>query len=612
MIELTSHLKAPGARLSRRSLLLNSAISATGWLLCSAAKSSNKGEVARWSFSDAASLTQDSVSQIHDSIYSRCHQTSLGRGLSDGAFRLDGYSTWLTRDAALAPKLQREFSIEVFTALESYPLSDAAFINQRNGDAAGYFFGVDPFGFLRFEVSIEGVWRECASKQPVPKFEWTHLAGTLDASGLMVLYRNGSVIASAEGRGGNVRPASTVDLLIGKTDGCPNTAKLFASGVINGLLDEVAIYDRRLSAVEIRNELPSGISRAVPDLALRIEGDPHRPVYHAMPARAWTNEPHGLIHFGGEYHLFYQKNANGPYWGNINWGHLTSPDLVQWTDHRPALSPEPGLDAAGCWSGSVTKYGEQLAILYTAGDGQKPSICLATSPDGFSFSKSEHNPVIATSPAELNHPDFRDPFVWREQDTFYLIIGSGIPEVGGTALLYKSSNLLHWTFVRKLLQGTKQDSGTFWEMPVFFPLGKKHVLIVCEVPGRASYWIGDWKNEEFVPDQIAPRRLEIINHFLSPTPHRDAQGRTIAIGISPDTRNPREAWKAGWTHCYSLPRVLSLDESGELRQEPLPELERLRSDHFHLARQARFAGSGCSVGKPAREGFGNSSRIFTR
>lgn len=234
----------------------------------------------------------------------------------------------------------------------------------------------------------------------------------------------------------------------------------------------------------------------------------------------------------------------------------------------------------------MTNYADELAIIYTAGDGHKPSICLATSRDGFSFSKSQRNPIIPASPAELDHPDFRDPFVWREGDTFYLIVGSGIPDVGGTALLYKSADLVHWTFLRKLLQGAKESSGTFWEMPVLFPLGNKHVLIVCEVPGRASYWIGDWKDQQFSPDQAIPRRLEIINHFLSPTPYRDPKGRVIAIGIVPDTRSPRETWKAGWVHCYSAPRVLSLDESGALCQKPLTELEHLRGRYFNMPKQS--------------------------
>ncbi len=566
--------------LSRRGLLWGA-----GVVLSSSAAPSHAGPVARWSFRDGNSLAEDATSGLRDSICSRTCQPPLGKGIASGAFRLDGYSTWLTRDASVAPHPTREVTITAWTALESYPTAEAAFVNQRDRDAAGYFFGIDRFGFLHFKVSIDGIWRDCTSHQRVPRYEWTHLAASLHSSGLIALYRDGARIASDEGRAGNIRLASTVDLLVGKADGCDYIGKIFASGVIDGLLDDVAIYAKCLSEDEIQR-LPRANSRTtLPDLALPITGDPNRPVYHATPERAWTNEPHGLIHFGGQFHLFYQKNLNGPYWGQINWGHLTSPDLLRWTDRKPALSPEPGLDAAGCWSGSVTPLGDELALIYTAGDGHKPTICLATTRDGRSFAKSAHNPIIPGSPAELNHPDFRDPFVWREATTYYLILGSGIPEVGGTALLYKSTDLVNWTFLHKLLQGDKQDSGVFWEMPVFFPLRDKHVLIVCEVPGRASYWIGDWKDEQFIPDSKAPRRLDIINHFLSPTPYRDAQGRTLAIGIVPDTRSPKEAWKAGWVHCYSIPRVLTLDEHGDLNQNPLPELAHLRATHFNMDKQ---------------------------
>jgi sucrose-6-phosphate hydrolase SacC (GH32 family) len=575
---------------SRRSLLNQTLLSAGGLFLCSAAKTSSGGQLATWNFRDADTLSDENVSGIHDSICSRTCKPPLGKGVADGALRLDGYSTWLTRRASLAPVLEREFTIEAVSALEAYPTAEAAFINQRNGELAGYFFGIDQFGFVHLNVSLDGVWRQCNSRQPVPRWKWTHLAATLDSSGLIALYQDGTEVGSAEGRSGRVRIARTVDLLIGKTNGCSYIGDIFPSAVMNGLIDRITIHGRCLTAAEIRSASEAISTPAHLDLALPIEGDPHRPVYHALPARAWTNEPHGLIEFAGKYHLFYQKNANGPYWGQINWGHLTSPNLLQWTDHAPALSPEPGPDAAGCWSGSITRRGNELAILYTAGDGHKPSICLATSPNGVSFSKFAQNPVIPESPAELSHPDFRDPFVWREGETYYLIIGSGIPGVGGTALLYKSADLVHWTFLHKLLQGDKESSGTFWEMPVFFPLGNKHVLIVCEVPGRASYWIGDWKDEHFSPDQTPPRRLEILNHFLSPTPYRDAQGRTLAIGIIPDTRRPTEAWKAGWTHCYSAPRVLSLDEHGALCQSPLPELERLRGARFSLAKQRLNSG----------------------
>src|SRR5260370_42175496 len=109
-------------------------------------------------------------------------------------------------------------------------------------------------------------------------------------------------------------------------------------------------------------------------------------------------------------------------------------------------------------------------------------------------------------------------------------------------------------------------------MPVFIKIGDRHVLIVCEVPGRASYWVGTWEKDEFTVLSSAPQRLDLFNHFLSPTPYIDENGRAIAIGIAPETRTSIETWQAGWAHLYGLPRELTLDRSGRLQQRPIAEV----------------------------------------
>jgi beta-fructofuranosidase len=293
-----------------------------------------------------------------------------------------------------------------------------------------------------------------------------------------------------------------------------------------------------------------------------------------MPPRAWTNEPHGLVHWRGEYHLFYQKNPNGPYWGHIHWGHMTSPDRLKWTEQPIALTPEPGPDCEGCWSGSAIVADDKLHLIYTGGDGKRASICMAFSDDGIHFNKYPGNPVIEAPPPGIGVKEFRDPFIWKEGSEYRMIIGSGIEGVGGTALLYASRDITSWWFVKPLLIGSKQTSGVFWEMPVFIRIGDQHVLIVCEVPGRASYWVGKWDNDEFRVASEAPQRLDLLNHFLSPTPCRDIDGRVVTIGIVPETRDSREAWQAGWAHLYGLPRELTLDEHGRLQQQPLTELQK--------------------------------------
>ncbi|WP_314175250.1 hypothetical protein [Streptomyces winkii] len=47
--------------------------------------------------------------------------------------------------------------------------------------------------------------------------------------------------------------------------------------------------------------------------------------------------------------------------------------------------------------------------------------------------------------------DFRDPFVWKQDGTWFQLVGSGVQtssgtDLGGTAFLYTSTNLTDWTY----------------------------------------------------------------------------------------------------------------------------------------------------------------------
>ncbi|RZI95885.1 MAG: glycosyl hydrolase, partial [Microbacterium sp.] len=95
-----------------------------------------------------------------------------------------------------------------------------------------------------------------------------------------------------------------------------------------------------------------------------------RPRWHFMPPAGWMNEPHGILHYGGRHHMFYQRNERGPYWGDITWGHAVSDNLVDWVDLGSALTPESvSIAPQGIWSGSsaVDANGEPV-LFFTAGD----------------------------------------------------------------------------------------------------------------------------------------------------------------------------------------------------------------------------------------------------
>ncbi len=560
-----------------------------------------------WKLQDGGDTAREQYSGTGDPIASRTgHAIWVGSG-EERALRLDGYSVWITQQDGAIAISGSSVSISSWVALESYPVNEAAIVHLEGLPDGEICFAVDRWGYLVATTRFGENSVSCRSTQPIPKSEWHHLAVVVDQTGT-TLFMNGRACGHQAGVNQPSRTARLVNVTLGKSPRSEIIAGVFPTGVLNGLLRDVCVFDGAPSRRDLGRLIEESRPGGPPDLQINAAwcaDDLHRPSYHALPPRAWTNEPHGLIHWGGQYHLFYQKNPNGPYWGHIHWGHMTSPDLYRWTEMSVALSPEPGPDSEGCWSGSVIDYNGRLAIVYTAGDGHRASICLALSEDGIHFTKYHSNPVISEPPQGHGFPEFRDPFVWREGETYYLIIGSAIKDKGGTALLYRSKDLTTWEYRKPLLVGDRESSGVFWEMPIFVKVGDQHALIVCEVPGRASYWVGSWKDETFVPKTAYPQRMELFNHLLSPTPHTLEDGRVVAMGIIPDERSPKESWRAGWAHHYSLPRLLSSDAQGRLHQTPFERIKQWSEPVSSLSEMDLPEGAM----KPIEKGSGNCLNI---
>jgi beta-fructofuranosidase len=216
-----------------------------------------------------------------------------------------------------------------------------------------------------------------------------------------------------------------------------------------------------------------------------LEDDPHRPHYHFLPPANWMNDPNGLLQWKGQYHLFYQYNPDGPVHERIHWGHAVSSDLVHWADLPIALAPTPGrADADGCWSGCAIDNHGIPTLIYS---GVHPQVvCLATGDDDLlTWEYYPGNPVIAGPPAEFlagTGGHFRDPFVWKEGDSWYLLIGSKREGVGGMLRLYRSPDLTTWHYLYPLLVGDASIlhpvwMGVMWECPDFLTFGDRRVLL---------------------------------------------------------------------------------------------------------------------------------------
>ena len=303
--------------------------------------------------------------------------------------------------------------------------------------------------------------------------------------------------------------------------------------------------------------------------------DRHRPRVHFLPPRGWMNDPNGLIHVGGEYHLFFQHNPVSPWWGKMIWGHAVSTDLVRWKDLPHGLCPDEPYDAGGVWSGCAVNHDGTPTIVYT---GVAPQCqCLATSDDMVHWRKHPANPVIASPPAELRltTDDFRDPYVWRQGKRWRMVVGSVDRGRYGAVLLYESKDLVHWTYRGILARGDGKTTGRVWECPNFFRLGRKWVLIVSPTGlGRSIYFTGTLRGTTFTPELRG--EIDPGGCLYAPQTFADAAGRRILFGWLWERRSRRAVMRSGWAGVMSLPRVVTLGRDGRLRFAPAAEVETLR------------------------------------
>ena len=335
----------------------------------------------------------------------------------------------------------------------------------------------------------------------------------------------------------------------------------------------------------------------------KLATDPRRPQYHLLPAANWMNDPNGPIFYKDRYHMFFQYNPNGAFWGTMHWAHATSPDMIHWQHEPIALAPTPGgYDRDGVFSGSALLDGNTPNLIYTGvlpaaspseitlDDGQhqwREVQCLATStdPDLRSWRKLPE-PVIARPPQHLSVTGFRDPGVWREGREWLLTLGSGIRGKGGAILLYESHDLRHWTYRHLLIEGHASgktaanpvDTGDMWECPDFFPLGNRHVLMISTM-GKVFWKTGRYHDRRFTAEKEGV--VDFGSYYAAKTMLDERENR-ILWGWIPETRPEAEYRAAGWAGAMALPRTLSLDRDGGLRISPAPAVEVLRAHHSQV------------------------------
>ena len=209
-----------------------------------------------WSFDEQAGrLVHDSIGKKDDRVEGFWRRVPGVRGQ---ALEFDGYSTGIVRAAKDVPALGQEFSLSAWVALNNYPWNWVPLVDQSADNQIGYFFGIDAFGHLGFDVAVNGVWQQLVSAKPLPLKKWMYVTATFAPKSGMKIYMNGEVEASLRTTG-SFTQAEKADLYVGRVR-VPELP--FPSWLIHpqdavkysldGDLDEVRILNRQFSVEAVK------------------------------------------------------------------------------------------------------------------------------------------------------------------------------------------------------------------------------------------------------------------------------------------------------------------------------------------------------------------------
>jgi beta-fructofuranosidase len=369
-----------------------------------------------------------------------------------------------------------------------------------------------------------------------------------------------------------------------------------------------------IDAHALDGELRAAAARAVANRPASVRSDPWRQWFHVQPPVGLLNDPNGLVQHRGTYHLCYQWHPFAPEHALKFWAHLTSTDMVHWTEQPIALAPSHDYESHGCYSGSGIVHDDAVTFVYTgnartADGGRTPYQNLATlTPDGHVV-KHRANPLIGAIPGCTTH--VRDPKVWTSDGRSWMVLGAQTEDLHGTALLLRSDDLVEWELLGPIAGGSADPLGYMWECPDLFRLDGRDILVISpQFDHGEDAAAGRWEDASMYAvgtlDPSTPsfvrahdfRRIDSGPDFYAPQTFVTEDGRTVMVGWmgmpdhdgEPSLAEKHPTVANGWVHCLTVPREITLD-GDVLVQRPVAELASLRGEPVVVAGAELAAGT---------------------
>ena len=323
-------------------------------------------------------------------------------------------------------------------------------------------------------------------------------------------------------------------------------------------------------------------------------GGSFREKLHLMPPVGWLNDPNGLCQFRGVYHAFFQYSPFDAEGGVKMWGHYTSANMIDWEYQGTALYPDQPFACHGVYSGSAFIEDGTMYLYYTGNvkledgeydyvtNGREGNTVLVTSSDGKSFEHKKELLRNTDYPQDLTC-HVRDPKVWKENDSYYMVQGARTKENVGQVLVFESEDKINWKFKSRI--ESEVPFGYMWECPDYFELDGRKILSASVQGLKGGVWddrnvyqsgyfeiegniFGNYKLSEY-------RLWDYGFDYYAPQSFETEDGRRIHIGWMgmPDCEEYTNLTIAdGWQHCFTFPREIYVKD-GIVCQRPIRELE---------------------------------------
>ncbi|MEZ6128661.1 MAG: glycoside hydrolase family 32 protein [Planctomycetaceae bacterium] len=264
---------------------------------------------------------------------------------------------------------------------------------------------------------------------------------------------------------------------------------------------------------------------------------PNRPQFHFVSKRNWLNDPNGMVYDGEKYHLFFQHNPQGTGWGNMTWGHATSPDMLHWTQQDHALLPyRIDRNAGTIFSGTAVidhnnSLGKQVgnsktmcAFFTFAG---KPNFyqALAYSTDnGKTWTYWNEGRAIVPNQGFDNGE--RDPKVFWHHASKQWVMALWVEKKPGRVRWFTSKNLVDWEFASDLMRDWAFECMDVVFLPVDGDVNNTKCLIY---DASFDYEIGTFDGKTF-HSETTPQQMSRGNFYAAQTFNQAPDGRVVQIG----------------------------------------------------------------------------------